>query len=337
MKDFSTWIKSENFSIDWVQGIVCCDSFIDVISALMQVGFDADQWVYDMDLNTRFYRDTFYYAPAGCDISIQYNALRYTSTTSEDQYYWIDNKGRYHHFGFTTNNKDKARVFQFSCPDFLHINDERYNQHYFIRVTGDGLRYLRQKGLYKPFFKVLRGLNFRCSRIDIAFDIYERDNMIVDLLNTAFRFTPGESDIMVTTRMQRCKNVKLWENVYDDRPSSLGFEFGNHGSNMGMLRLYDKLHECLYGRNSVVTAETVKDLDYWYRFEIEMHNEFAETIFNNVVDKYDFGLGPAFAICSSLFFKVRYANWNDKTVSRYELHDVYELFLTYIIQNIDFV
>ena len=336
MKEFSTWIKSENFSIDWLQGIVEIDSFVDLLSALTQVGFHPDQWVYDMDLNTRFYRDTFYYAPAGRDISIQYNAAFYYAVDSEDLYYWHDNKNEEHYIGFTTKFKDKASVGMFSCPDFNHTTDSRYNQHFFIKVTGDGMRFLRDRNLYKPFFKVLRALNFRSSRIDIAFDIYERENGIVDLLNEAFRYEYKVSDIMVTSRMDRCKNLKPYDNLYPDRPNTMSFEFGNHGSNMGMIRLYDKLHQMLYGHNAKVTADYVTDMDYWFRYEVELHNEYASSVFNLILDKYNFNLGPVFACSAAMFFTVRIANWSDSQVYRYSEHVSYSDFLTYIIQNIEF-
>ena len=336
MKDFSSWIKSENFSVDWLQGIVELDSFVDLLSALTQVGFHPEQWVYDMDLNTRFYRDTFYYAPAGRDIAIQYNAASYYSVESEDHYYWRDHKNDEHMIGFTTKLKDKARLAQFSCPDFNHTSDSRYNQHFFIKVTGDGMRFLRDRFLYVPFFKVLRALNFRASRIDLAFDIYEKDNGIVPLLNAAFRYVPDVSYYMVSTRMDRCSNIVPWDNVYDDRPKTQSFHFGNHGSNMGMIRLYDKLHEMRYGRGKKITSDYVKDIDYWFRYEIELHNKYASSVFNLIVDEYNFNLGPAFACSASMFFSVRIANWSDSNEYRYEEVILYSDFLSYIIQNIEF-
>lgn len=330
------WVKSEHLSLDWLQGWFLTSSLTDIFAALTEIGFDADQFVYYYDMNTRFYRDTFSYAPALGDIRIMYNSITKEWHSAEDPFLWSDSKFVDHKISLHSKKNVKYKLENIMLPAFEPTDDESYNQHFYISVSGDGLRYLRENNLYVPFLRVLRLFDFHCTRLDIALDIYDEKNGIVDLIDRSFMFEKDVSDTMVTTHMSRCSNIRRYTNAYPDRRNSFALSFGDHGSFSGMFRLYDKLHEMLFGPSSRITKEYVKDLNYWYRFELEAHSDFAWSLFNYIVDECEFNLAPSFVLISDRLFKLRTANWSDSTTSRYEINEFYASFLSYIIQNIEF-
>lgn len=339
MKYNFDWVKSENFSLDWLQGHFEVSSLTDIFSAFSEIGFDADSFVYYYDMNSRFYRDTFTYAPAMGDIRIMYNAMEKDWHSASDPFMWTDSNNVDHRIALHSKAYCKYELQNFMLPSFEVTDREELNQHFYLSVSGDGLRFLRKENLYIPFLKVLRAFDFHCTRLDIALDIYDKDNGLVNLIDEAFMYVDGQSETMVTTYMQRSKNIRRYTNTYGfDRPNpnTFALSFGNHGSSSGMLRIYDKLHEMLYGNNSRVTKNYVSDIDYWYRYELEAHNDFAWNLFNYIIDECEFNLAPAFVLISDRLFKLRIANWNDTHHERYEIHDFYAAFLTHIIQNIEF-
>lgn len=330
------YVKSENISMDWLQGHLNASSLVDLLIAFSEIGFSPDGFSYLAGFNTRFYRNTFTYEPCFGDIRIMYNAS--SLDILNGRYVWTDGKLVDH--VITINDKCHIPGEVLSVPSFFVTDREELNQHFYISVSGDGLRYLRSEGLYFDFLRVLRSFDFQCTRLDIALDIYDRDNDIVPLIDSAFAYEEGSSEVMVTTNMNRHKNYVRFGNLpYRDykKDDTFNLAFGNHGSNSGMLRLYDKLHEMLFGKNAAVTSPYVDNIDYWYRFELEAHNDLSRNLFNYIIDELKYNLAPAFAIISERLFRVRVANWSDHSYDRYEYHSVYQSFLSHMIQNIELV
>lgn len=151
----------------------------------------------------------------------------------------------------------------------------KVNPFILISLSGDAIRFLGSDSL-KSLIKFLHKNEFRCTRLDLAIDCYDKDNPIVPLMQEAFSnfICPSVGDVTLKTQMARTpKNYQHYVNVEPKTGVvSHNYVLGNHGSSHGMLRLYDKRFECLYGRNAKFGPELVGDREYWYRCELELHN-----------------------------------------------------------------
>lgn len=202
-----------------------------------------------------------------------------------------------------------------------------HNPYIFISISGDGIRYLHSLGgdvsaLNKLMFYLYRN-GFRCSRFDTYCDILDEYNQVVPLLQQTFSTvgteTIGELKPVISTKINRTNMSKIRRDFkYIPLKDDNGNEFyncqlGNHGTDVGMFRCYNKLVELLDGRLSGVAAEIVSDYQvngYWYRLEYEMHKENARQCFNMLMEKAESENSPLcfediFNACLTKMFSIK--------------------------------
>lgn len=169
---------------------------------------------------------------------------------------------------FSFNPQDEG----LSC---LFASDTHNNSGVLFELTGDAIRFLGSDVL-KNVLTYFHSLGTKCTRIDYALDFFDKDNDIVPLMQEGCSnfMNPGTRDITVSGKIKRCpSNLQIYINSYPKEPATMNYTLGNHGSDHGMFRLYDKRFETLYGRNRQRAQELMKgDGTYWYRAELELHN-----------------------------------------------------------------
>ena len=186
---------------------------------------------------------------------------------------------------------DKATINVAWVQDDNHVSyyavDTGFNPGCFVSISGDGIRYLGSELLAKVM-KLLFNYGFRCSRIDINCDIFDKTNdvipMYLEAIDNYRRRNFGNGDPV----MMCCGSKKINFVSYYDLSRSvevLNVTMGNKASDRCMFRIYDKYYEITNGRLSSLSDEMLKDIpsDYWYRIEFEVHKKYAEGLFNDFV------------------------------------------------------
>lgn len=206
---------------------------------------------------------------------------------------------------------------------------------YFLSLSGDFFRQFDFKDIFK-IFQLVHSFGGRCSRLDVACDIFDPDNEIIDILVDAFQYayrpTRGHHCISSKTHLRVTDPVTRRENFekgipnkdkvnskiyyvpnfcpadYDTIPMHACIQFGSHGSSFGMFRCYDKYSEICSARLSELADQLLDGIDYWYRLEYELHKDHAHNMFLNYVLNFEnITIADIFAKAASSMFKVRYA------------------------------
>lgn len=227
-----------------------------------------------------------------------------------------------------------------SDENCLYANPMHNNKHILFSLSGDAIRYLGDESL-RTLLYWLRSVETKCTRIDFALDFFDKDNTIVPvmLLGCENFLCPKTKDITIKGRLKRDPvNWKCYVNRYPTSETTYGYDIGNHGSDHGMFRLYDKKYETLYGRNRRIGKELLQGRDYWYRAELELHNSkvvpWANEAFTHLINA-DFNLYAVFGHCIDDFFCF--------AVRRFESHSEYDScvlwddFLFWLNKSIHFV
>lgn len=168
-----------------------------------------------------------------------------------------------------------------------------HNPYVFFSISGDGIRYLNSLGgevsaLNKLLFYFYRH-GFKTSRFDVYCDILDCNNAIVQCITEAFSYARCEQvgKPFIKTNFRRTNNnFKQYSLVDENGTKWYNSQLGNHGSNMGMFRCYNKLLEMTDGRLADISEEVFKDYDvsdYWYRLEYEVHKDYAAQCFNSLM------------------------------------------------------
>lgn len=224
----------------------------------------------------------------------------------------------------------------------LQAVDSGSNPGIFVSISGDGLRYLNSLGsdVVQLLFSFLKKNCFKASRVDIACDVFEKDNPLIPLLIETFYYAinrAGGKPTIVSNMRRTPDNIKIFLNAdpfRKDNEWSHSISFGNHGSSWGMFRLYDKWLEVKTGRLKNYADKLLEGNDYWYRIEYELHKEHAAELFN----LFDvLSTAQAFCFAAQDMFRVVYPK-SEKTRSTYsDSAPVWQEFLEYIASDIDFV
>lgn len=230
--------------VDWIRGIVELHDVVEFTKKLEKI-------------DSRLSLDNFVLHGCGMlNYSKRFNHITVPSLT----------------FAFNPIDPDDDDCMTAMIEDYSVSNK---NPFILISLSGDAIRFVGSETLQK-LIKLLSEHRFYCTRLDLAADIYDSENPLVPLLQEAFSnfMCPQPGDVTVKAQLKRDPN-NFKEIVNTDPKTgakSINYTLGNHGSSHGMLRLYDKRLESLYGRNRKIGAEMVGDRDYWWRLELELHN-----------------------------------------------------------------
>ncbi len=217
-----------------------------------------------------------------------------------------------------------------------------YNPGIFISISGDGLRYLNSLGdhVVADLFAWLQKCNFKASRLDVACDIFESDNPIIPLLIEAFYYAinrQGGCPTLVSNMRRTPETIKIMLNAdpyRDNNNYSHSISFGHHGSSWGMFRMYDKWLEVKTGRLKHFADELLKDKDYWYRIEYELHKQHAADLFNRIGE---LTTAECFGYAAEDMFKI-VVPISEKTQSdKCDSSPVWVEFIEFVTSNIFFI
>lgn len=226
-------------------------------------------------------------------------------------------------------------------------NEKKRNPFILLSLSGDALRYIGDKSL-KAICKYLYQNDFVCTRIDYALDMFDGCQDLVSLLSEAFEnfICPEEGNLTIKSKIQRVpSNMQIHQYQYPKGSDFQGNSFknytlGNHGSDHGMFRLYNKHFECLYGRNKQIGEQLLDGRKYWYRAEIELHNSnarlWAAESFNNLVLQ-DFPVTSCWANAMDNYFTLVFSPKDSRYLYRAEECQEWVAFVSYLYKCIDFV
>lgn len=288
----SSYLDSCKFTLDWLQGVLPFSDVRQLFKALGEIDnrLKLENWAVMGSL--RNYRTRFICngMPA---VSIAYND-DFMSDTYNDSLWFT--------------NPDSSTVS-------LLAEDHPYNPGIFVSISGDGLRWLNVvPGTVEKLLKYLHLQAFKCSRLDVACDIFEPNNDLVPTVLKAFKnavsMRPGRLALRSNMRRTSGKNgtVKLYpyiDTIRSEEPKTIwNCSFGDHGSSFGMFRCYDKWFEIASGRLSNYSNEMLSTLphQYWYRLEYELHR-CAPEIFNLLAEE-KFNVKSAFGWCADNMFDI---------------------------------
>jgi hypothetical protein len=227
------------------------------------------------------------------------------------------------------------------CGDLSLIADPNSNnKHILFSLSGDAIRYLGHESL-RTLLYWLYIADTKCTRLDLALDFFDASNDVIPMiLEGCGNFIgPKNKDLTVHGLLKRDPvNWKCFINRYKDGTQSYGYNIGNHGSEHGMFRVYDKKYETLYGRNRSLASDLLGDRDYWYRAELELHNgrsvDWAGQALKYLVDS-DFNVYAVFGQCLSEFISFKYVKY--ACTGTYEDCETWDAFIYELTSCIHFV
>lgn len=160
-----------------------------------------------------------------------------------------------------------------------------------VSISGDGCRYinsLHDNG-FVDLLKVFEPFSPRCTRIDIACDIFDKENMIVPMLQTFCdsAYDRENATIDFNCNLQRKSGWVTANLVYDDIVNDFtrNITIGGRDCKKGTVQLYNKRVEIASGRLKDVSSailESVGNPDYWWRLEYRCKS-FAQRVYDTLV------------------------------------------------------
>lgn len=243
--------------------------------------------------------------------------------------------------------KDPDLVRYISSLSPLQIESAHNNNGWiFFSISGDGIRYLHSLGgdqtaLNKLLFYFFKN-GFKASRFDVYCDILDENNQIIDLIveNVCSWDTYKKGSTSLRTRMHRTdNNFRQYPHVDVNGEHYTNVEIGNHGSNMGMFRCYNKLDELLNGRLSCSSEDIISEYKidgYCWRLEYEVHKDYANQCFSalmqRAVDENKLHFADIFYSVLSRFFTII-----DFTTLSYfnqsPVNDSWQQFLDFVLEQ----
>lgn len=159
-----------------------------------------------------------------------------------------------------------------------------------ISISGVGCRWLRD--FFNNFLDAIEIYSPVCSRIDVACDIYDSENMIVPLIQSfsEFAYNRENADVDFKCGLKRSPGWVDVDLVYDDIVDGFtrNVTIGGRSSTKGTLQLYNKRAEVLQ-RNSLtdeVKEATLNSVpnsgEYWWRLEYRCKSN-AQKVFLNLL------------------------------------------------------
>lgn len=247
-----------SFSVDWLNVRLDCDNLSLVLSAIHSA-------FHEIDLS--------FWAPRESGGVCFYKEGIYLSTLGYSSFVISYNKDEH---GNIINHGEKR-------GDLYGI---------FISISGDGCRYINSlhKNGFAHFLQALKPFNPHCSRIDIACDIFDKENMIVPMMQTFFDYAYDRENALydLNCNLNRGADFAVGHMVYDKSIKNFtrNITIGGRSCKKGTLQLYNKLVEVQQGRLSEVSEailNAVGNPDYWYRLEYRCKS-YAHKVFMNLME-----------------------------------------------------
>ena len=217
---------------------------------------------------------------------------------------------------------------------FLAWNETRQDMKMFFCMSGTDIELLGSPLLYK-IIEFLKEKNFSCTRIDIAYDLFE-DNGLIDKFTSEFlKYSAGSEEKSLVTQVKR-ENVKGASNGFFEGAYYENWTIGSRNGST-YYRFYDKRVEQkirrkniekLYSAGSLTDDEYrdyLKRADYWYRIEIELKRGMSEGIFSLVAAGEN--LGAIMAEVMHRTLRVVESTTDIHNASRQKLAEWYNNFL----------
>lgn len=318
-----------SFTFDWFTGILDCDNVAEFLLGLVDID---DRFSLDNFFAHKFglYNYSFRIMLAGMpSISFAWNP-DYNSTRSL--------------YNFSTVPKIDKSTGEVLVDGRIVSCDVKsiQNPGLFISISGDGLRFLGDDTVQK-LFKYFYDFGVRSTRLDIACDIKDRDNFIIPMLQEAFShacsYEPGDL-VLHAPHHQHTKfsTTLISRTQYDSLRHQFvtNWQLGDHGSNFGMFRMYDKYFEVAFGRHSDRAKEMLIGIDYWERLECELHQYAAQQLFNEIMSS-DLSIKVAFASAFGSLIRVAQGKSSGYHRSQLPTDQQFEEFLTWLGENVHFV
>ena len=160
-----------------------------------------------------------------------------------------------------------------------------------ISLSGDGCRYINSlhKNGFVDLLKVFEPFNPRCTRIDTACDIFDKDNQLVPMLQTFCDYAYDRENALVdfNCNLNRRPGWVTANLVYDDtvKDFTRNITIGGRNSTKGTLQLYNKRVEIEQGRlaeHKEAILEAMGNPEYWWRLEYRCKS-FAQKVYDTLV------------------------------------------------------
>lgn len=160
-----------------------------------------------------------------------------------------------------------------------------------VSISGDGCRYinsLHENG-FVDLLKVFEPFNPHCSRIDIACDIFDKENQIVPMLQTFCDFAYDRENALIdfNCNLHRKPGWVTANLVYDDdvKDFTRNITIGGRSCKKGTVQLYNKKVEVQTSRlsdRSEAIFNSLGNPDYWWRLEYRCKS-FAQRVYDTLV------------------------------------------------------
>lgn len=221
--------------------------------------------------------------------------------------------------------------------DSIFVADDEHpsNKNILLSISGDGCRFMASHGVLSEFFGYCKKVGCHATRLDLALDLIDKENPLVDCITEAFgsAIVRKEDSFAVSSNTWvRSKAVSITENADEWRNlKSYNTTFGNHDSQFGMFRCYDKWLEVKCGRLASCADALFSSIgatDYWYRLEYETHKEHATRFFNMLLNGVE--LRQVYFEIASSFFRIAYCKLTTSNPHDCSSADVWQDFLDYL-------
>ena len=161
-----------------------------------------------------------------------------------------------------------------------------------LSLSGDGCRFVNSlhNGAFIDFMEAISVFNPQCSRIDMACDIFDKENCLVPMIqrfcDTAYDRANAEVDL--NCNLNRRPGWVTANLVYDKNVNDFtrNVTVGGHSCKKGTLQLYNKRVEVETGRLenlSNAILESVGNPDYWWRLEYRCKS-YAQLVYDNLYE-----------------------------------------------------
>lgn len=165
-----------------------------------------------------------------------------------------------------------------------------------LSLSGDGCRFVDSlhNGAFIDFMEAISVFNPVCTRIDMACDIFDKENSLVPMIqsfaDTAYDRENAAVDLNCNlTRLNPDGSYRQWVTcnlVFDKKINDFtrNVTVGGRDSSKGTLQLYNKRVEIENGRLSALSdavLESVGNPEYWWRLEYRCKS-YAQNVYENL-------------------------------------------------------